>query len=225
MKHFLCLETSTEVGSLGLFRIENKKLSALVIKNWASKSEGKNQIQHSKKLPLEIQKSLQEARLNLKDLDFFAVGVGPGRFTGVRTAVAIIKSLAFCFKKPCYPVNSLQITAEAFLSSQREVSVAFNAFKDSVYFADFKDQKIIVSPQVMSFSQWSNYMIENKKKFCIGDVNKFYKIPESLNKQCEFKPAYAQSVDLATIVFRDFEPTKLKPWFQLEPLYLRSIEK
>lgn len=225
MKHFLTLETSMEQGSLGLFRIEKKQIFSLSSKHWLTKNDKKNRSQHSQKLPLEIEISLKETNLSLKDLDFFAVGIGPGRFTGVRTAINIIRTLAFTLKKPCYVVNSLRLAAEAFLPSHKQVSVAFNAFRDSVYFASFTENQTNIKPKVLSFSDWLEYMKSHNINFCIGDVPNFYDIPKDLKQTCTFQQASIKAEHLAQVVYKNFDPKNLTPWFRLEPLYLSSVAK
>ncbi|MGI9548775.1 MAG: tRNA (adenosine(37)-N6)-threonylcarbamoyltransferase complex dimerization subunit type 1 TsaB [Bdellovibrionales bacterium] len=221
MKYFLSLETSMSQGSLGIFEIEKRRLSSLIEKEWSLEIKNNKKIHHSEKLPLEIQTSLEEINLKFKDLNFLAVGIGPGRFTGVRTAVGVIKSLAFTLKIPIYPVNSLKIVAEPFLSSEAAFCVSFNAFKNSLYFAEYKEGKLYQEPCVMKFSDWADYMIKNKIKLCLGDVPDFYTLPTEL--KCLFKKARPQARSLAQIVCREFQLEHLKPWFELQPLYLRSV--
>ena len=143
--YFLALETATEEGSLGVFKIQKGRLMTLSLKEWSSKTKQKNKSPaHSEKLPLIIQEVLDEAKIQGRQLDVLAVDIGPGRFTGVRIGVNVIKTLSFIFKKPIYPLNSLRITAEQFSSSQKPVTVAFNAFKNSVYYGKFlKNQTLL----------------------------------------------------------------------------------
>ena len=221
MKYFLSLETSMTQGSLGIFQIEKRNLSTLLFKKWSLEIKDNKKIHHSERLPLEIKKSLEEIKLTFQDLNFLAVGIGPGRFTGVRTAISTIKTLAFLLKLPTYPVNSLRIVAEPFLSLQDSFCVAFNGFKNSVYFAEFSNGKMQHEPQRIDFSDWLQYMIKKEKKFCVGDVNDFYDI--SSDWGCHFEKSFPTAQNLAEIVCKEFKMEHLKPWFQLEPLYLRSV--
>ena len=51
---------------------------------------------------------LKEARLSFKEIDGYAVTVGPGSFTGIRIGVATVKGLAFGKEKPCFGISSLE---------------------------------------------------------------------------------------------------------------------
>ena len=51
-----------------------------------------------------ITQSLQPLTPYLRQLDFIAVDVGPGRFTGIRTAVNFAKTLSYYFKDSCVPL-------------------------------------------------------------------------------------------------------------------------
>ena len=147
----LSLETTTQKGSLGVFHLQNGGLKTLSLKQWSC-GKGKNETPaHSEKLPLVIQEALDEAKILSQQLDILAVDVGPGRFTGVRAGVNIIKALAFAIQKPIYTLNSLCITAEAFVSSQEPVTVAFNAFKNSVYYGEFFKGQTLVRTLCIAF--------------------------------------------------------------------------
>jgi tRNA threonylcarbamoyladenosine biosynthesis protein TsaB len=50
-----------------------------------------------------------QARLTHGDIDRLAVGIGPGRFTGLRIAVAYAKALAAVWNRPLVPVASFDI--------------------------------------------------------------------------------------------------------------------
>jgi tRNA threonylcarbamoyladenosine biosynthesis protein TsaB len=50
-----------------------------------------------------------QARLAHGDIDRLAVGIGPGRFTGLRIAVAYAKALAAVWDRPLVPIASFDI--------------------------------------------------------------------------------------------------------------------
>lgn len=48
------------------------------------------------------------SRMSVKDVDVFAVSVGPGSFTGLRIGVAAVKGMAQVMAKPCVPISALE---------------------------------------------------------------------------------------------------------------------
>ena len=84
-----------------------------------------------------IQQGLGEARLSLKDLDGFALSVGPGSFTGLRVGVMTVKTLAWALKKPVLPVSSLEVIARNVPPEARSVCAFLDARKGNVYTACF----------------------------------------------------------------------------------------
>ena len=206
----LALSTSSEKGSLGVFRITNKASKTLSLKKWSG--EKGHPPAHSEKLPFIIEEALDEIKIKKNELDVLALDAGPGRFTGVRVGINVMKTLAFTMKKPVAPMNSLHITAEKFYSSPNPVAVAFNAFKNSVYYATFLKGKPLTPPCVMPFEQWR----EETLSFCVGDLDSFYELPETVS----FEYAFPEAENMASLFIRE---KKLINWRQVEPLYLRSI--
>lgn len=59
----------------------------------------------------ELQKLLAEGGVGPSDLDGFALGAGPGSFTGLKIGFAAIMGLDFAGEKPIWTFPSLQLTA------------------------------------------------------------------------------------------------------------------
>lgn len=56
-----------------------------------------------------IDDALAQAALQPDRIDRLAVGIGPGRFTGLRIAIAYAKSLAAVWKRPLVPISSFDL--------------------------------------------------------------------------------------------------------------------
>lgn len=89
-------------------------------------------------LPM-IEQVLQQAGLELQQIDALAFGRGPGAFTGVRIATGIVQGLALAAAKPVVPVSTLAALAQqAYREQQAEqVLVAVDARMGEVYWGQY----------------------------------------------------------------------------------------
>ena len=97
-----------------------------------------------------ITELLQQEGMTLRDLDAIAVGIGPGAFTGVRLAVAVVQGLALAGHLPVAPVASLDAIAasaidhpliQAMGAGKHEFMVAIDARMGEVYWANYSVMK------------------------------------------------------------------------------------
>ncbi|HEY6660447.1 MAG TPA: tRNA (adenosine(37)-N6)-threonylcarbamoyltransferase complex dimerization subunit type 1 TsaB [Pyrinomonadaceae bacterium] len=109
----LSVETATLSGSVALSRGE-QILAAFAGDSGAS---------HSNTLLNDIDKLLNEAQVDLSDIDLFAVASGPGSFTGLRIGIATVKGLAATLDRPCAGIPTLQAIALAAGESPRSVAL------------------------------------------------------------------------------------------------------
>ena len=56
---------------------------------------------HAKEIFKRIDDALKLASVSLKELDFLAVGIGPGRFSGLRVSIIAIKSISYVLSIFC----------------------------------------------------------------------------------------------------------------------------
>ena len=98
--NILAIDTTTKKASVAL-KTESNLFS----------KEINNEITHSEKLLPLIDEVLKDANLSLKDIDLFALTLGPGSFTGVRIGVATIKALAKVYNKKIFGTTSLELLA------------------------------------------------------------------------------------------------------------------
>lgn len=92
-----------------------------------------------------IKELLDEASIQMGDLDAIAVDVGPGAFTGVRLGVAATQGLAIATKLPVLPVASLDAMAAQLVlmptfihSNSQTFLIAVDARMGEVYWAHYQ---------------------------------------------------------------------------------------
>lgn len=66
---------------------------------------------HSQTLMPMLKALLDNCKININDIDVFAVSTGPGSFTGVRIGVSAVKGMAMVHSKPCVEVSTLEAIA------------------------------------------------------------------------------------------------------------------
>jgi tRNA threonylcarbamoyladenosine biosynthesis protein TsaB len=66
---------------------------------------------HGERLPRELMAVLDEARVTLKDVDRFAVAIGPGSFTGLRIGIATMQGLALAQGALVTPISTFEAIA------------------------------------------------------------------------------------------------------------------
>lgn len=126
--NLLALETSTEVGSVALFRdgqIRGETLlrAPMNLLTWLSPA---------------IRQILRDASLEARDLDAVAAGIGPGSFTGVRLELATAKTLAQARGLPLYGIASLDALAFQVLPFDGMILACIDARRGELYAGIYK---------------------------------------------------------------------------------------
>lgn len=101
MALILCIETGTDICSVGLVR--DGELISL--------RESEAGRDHAKKVAVFVDELLTETGIVPADIDAVAVGEGPGSYTGLRIGVSFAKGLCYGLSKPLIAISSLQSLA------------------------------------------------------------------------------------------------------------------
>jgi len=109
--NILAIETSTKRLCLGLMNHKGK----IVKYNLDS------EIRHTELLLPTIKKALRRMRLPLYEIDYFAVGLGPGSFTGLRIGLATIKGFALGLDVPVIGLPTLDTLARNALPTASKI--------------------------------------------------------------------------------------------------------
>ena len=97
MSLILCIETGTDICSVGLSR--DGELISL-----RESDEGRD---HARNVALFVDELLRENDIAAEELSAVAVGMGPGSYTGLRIGVSFAKGLCFGLQIPLVAVGSL----------------------------------------------------------------------------------------------------------------------
>lgn len=108
-----------------------------------SEKNEQDQRNHSEHLDPMIDQILKENNLTLKDIDRFAVALGPGSYTGLRIGITTIKMFASILNKEVAGISTLQAIAKT-VNTDGLIVTALDARNDN-YFAGayiLDDQKV-----------------------------------------------------------------------------------
>ena len=75
---------------------------------------------HAKEIFKRIDDVLKLANTSIKELDFLAVGIGPGRFSGLRVSISAIKSISYVLNIPIIAISSLEIIAREMMQKNNK---------------------------------------------------------------------------------------------------------
>ena len=119
----LVADTSSSVCSVGVF--EDNVL--------INKNELDNGKTHSENFMPLVEKTLNEAKLKLDDIEYLAVVVGPGSFTGIIIGVASCKAMAEIKGLKVVPVYSLDSVAANEVENGNVICSMIDARNNQVY--------------------------------------------------------------------------------------------
>jgi tRNA threonylcarbamoyladenosine biosynthesis protein TsaB len=124
----LALDTTTKFLCLALY--ENGKLYGYNLKTG-------NKL--FSLLGITIERALEAAGWRFKDIDCFAIGLGPGSFTGIRVGMSAIKGMAWPVKKPVVGVPTLDLLAlNAAADRSGYIAPVIDAKRGLIYAAIYK---------------------------------------------------------------------------------------
>ena len=102
-------------------------------------------------LPL-AEQALAEAGVGWEELDWLAVGVGPGGFTGLRIGIATARALAQARGLPLVPVSSLEALAlgAAGASTPPVIAAVVDARRGEVFAAAWEGSRAVLAPAALA---------------------------------------------------------------------------
>ncbi|MFH1691245.1 MAG: tRNA (adenosine(37)-N6)-threonylcarbamoyltransferase complex dimerization subunit type 1 TsaB [Candidatus Omnitrophota bacterium] len=121
---FLSIDTSTQYSVIAL-----SDEDGLVFGHSCLFEKGR-----SDGLPSLVSECLKKTKTKIEEIDYFAVGCGPGSFTGLRIGISVVKALSYAQGKKCLAFSSLDAVAYNEMPLKKEyVCVCVDAKRLNVY--------------------------------------------------------------------------------------------
>ena len=172
-----------------------------------------------------------EADLKLQKLDALAFGRGPGSFTGVRIATAVVQGLAFGADLPVLPVSTLAGLAQGQQRRQgaRKCLAALDARMGEVYWGRYVldgqglmrlvGEEVVTTPALAELSEDAGWQGAGSGWEAYGDL-----LRQRLGPRITVidPAAICESQDLVLIAAADFAAGLALPPEQALPVYLRD---
>jgi tRNA threonylcarbamoyladenosine biosynthesis protein TsaB len=228
MKLVLIAETSSPCGGLSLLECSDKYLDAVVrdCQQWQRESS------HSEVVTGAVRILLERNALQLREINLFGVGVGPGSFTGIRVGINMMRAFAYSFKTPLFGYSSLEALALSTHRQELPIVCLANAFKNMVYGATYTwtetgSLQELVAPCALGLDQISQLF--NGPSLVVGNAFDIYQkfFPHnmlSLMSREAHQPDEPQVQFFSSRLDLQARRDTQNDWQSVKPLYIRASE-
>ncbi len=222
----LALDTSSEYCSVAL-AVASADCTAST--QFFSRHESLGPQSSARILPA-VQEILEEAGLPLSSCTALAFGAGPGAFTGLRTAAAVVQGLGFGLDLPVIPVCTLMACAQAARAqdgAMQRVLATIDARMDEVYWGVFEWEpneevwKVVVPP---SLSKPEDVLIPATPFALVGRAVEVFgqRLPAYAMAHKIDAKAQAHAVDIATLALQFWRLGQYLCADEALPVYVRN---
>jgi tRNA threonylcarbamoyladenosine biosynthesis protein TsaB len=126
-----------------------------------------------------IKRVLDDLGWHIYDIDYFACGLGPGSFTGIRVGLATIKGLAFSLNKPIVGISTLDILASNARITNGCVVPIIDAKRSLIYCSFYKIKegasRRITPYMLLTLEEFLKSFKNLKQTEILGDAVSLYK--------------------------------------------------
>ncbi|MBU4346369.1 MAG: tRNA (adenosine(37)-N6)-threonylcarbamoyltransferase complex dimerization subunit type 1 TsaB [Candidatus Omnitrophica bacterium] len=163
-------------------------------------------------------------------IDYFACGLGPGSFTGMRVGIAAIKGLAWSLNKPVVGVPTLDILARNINLTDRYVIPALDAKRGLIYCSVYKSkgQALKRITPYMLLSQGEFFKKAKNNSIIFGDAVTLYqeKILNNIKGVSILDKDYwyPKPSNIIALALERIKDKKANTPFEIKPIYLYPKE-
>ncbi|MBP3565244.1 MAG: tRNA (adenosine(37)-N6)-threonylcarbamoyltransferase complex dimerization subunit type 1 TsaB [Alistipes sp.] len=224
MSLILCIETGTDICSVGLSR--DGELISL-----RESDEGRD---HARNVALFVDELLRENDIAAEELSAVAVGMGPGSYTGLRIGVSFAKGLCYGLQIPLVAVGSLDSMVQVAREDHEAGIIDVDNWNDAVLCPMVDARRMEVYTQMFdtqgqplnevkaeivteeSFKEWRN----ERQLVIFG--NGAAKCREVLN-DATYINVTPSARGLAALAHQRFEAGQTEDIAYFEPFYLKDF--
>lgn len=203
--NLLAIDTSTDYLSLAVAK--DGRI--------AGRFHRKSAMRHSTLLIPTIDRLLKKAGIKIKEIDCFAISIGPGSFTGLRIGAVTVKALAYSLKKPVVAIPTLDAIALNAKSFKGVICPVLDARKNKVYACIYKSD----GRNIKKISRYLLLPLEELKKK-LTKYDKIYFLGDIMGS----KIWHPKPEIVAALALEEFNKKNFVKPEDLEPLYIYSNE-
>jgi tRNA threonylcarbamoyl adenosine modification protein YeaZ len=176
-----------------------------------------HEAKHSEMLVVEIKNLLDLNKITFNDLDLVVCTNGPGSYTGIRVALAVLKIIKITTQKPTLTVNGCEVLSYKYSKNYSKINVAIQANGEEIYFAKYAINNNLEEVMQPMISNIDDILLEIKEdEFLCGSANKIFDKHSLKSNQNDI--IFAQ--DVAIYGQKKFLQNKISQ--DILPLYLRD---
>ena len=211
----LSIDTTTKVLTLGIYNngIEaeyNLEVGRLL----------------SQVLDKTIERVMDASGVALQEIDYFALGLGPGSFTGMRVGISFVKGLSWSNNKPIIGISTLDILAQNIKENGLPIVSAIDAKRKLIYASIYMKK----SGQLRKISPYMLLTVDElvkkapKGSIILGDAISLYKeklqngIKGAVPLDKEFW--YPKAHNIIVLALQRIKAKKFHSAFNIKPIYL-----
>jgi len=181
-------------------------------------------------LSLTIQRVLDSLKWDIQDIDYFACGLGPGSFTGVRVGLATMKGISFALNKPIIGISTLDILAKNAAQADVDIVPVIDARRNLVYSSIYRNKNgrlMRIKPHMLSTREEFFKKVKTNA-IILGDAAGLYK-DEILSQIrgahiLEKDYWYPKAHNLMALALERIKDKKFNDPFKIKPIYLYPKE-
>lgn len=179
-----------------------------------------------------IKRVLDSLGWQINDIDYFACGLGPGSFTGMRVGIATIKGLAFSLNKPVAGISTLDILARNAATLGDYVMPIVDAKRNLIYTSIYRNKNGKLSRlephMLLTMDEFFRKTKKRGNSVILGDAVNLYKNEILMNMKdatlLDKDYWYPQGRNIINLAKERINSKKVNSASGIKPIYLYPKE-